>query len=40
MKQFVTRIEDELAASIDELVERGVVESRSDAVRSGGPCWS
>lgn len=35
MKQLVTRIDDELAASIDELVAQGVVESRSDAVRRG-----
>ena len=35
MKQLVTRVDDQLAASIDELVEQGVVESRSDAVRRG-----
>lgn len=35
MAQLVTRIDDELAASVDELVAAGVVESRSDAVRRG-----
>lgn len=35
MAQLVTRIDDELAASIDELITQGVVESRSDAVRRG-----
>jgi Arc/MetJ-type ribon-helix-helix transcriptional regulator len=34
MTQFVTRIDDDLAANI-ELVAKGVVESRSDAVRRG-----
>ncbi|CAN5779226.1 hypothetical protein BH23ACT4_BH23ACT4_04600 [soil metagenome] len=33
--QFVTRIDDDLARAIDELVEAGVFESRSDAVRQG-----
>ena len=33
MAQLVTRIDDELAASVDELVAAGFVESRSDAVR-------
>lgn len=33
--QFVTRIDDDLARAIDELVEQGVFESRSDAVRQG-----
>jgi len=35
MTQLVTRIDDELAASIDDLIAQGVVESRSDAVRRG-----
>ncbi len=35
MTQLVTRIDDSLAASVDELVKEGVVESRSDAVRRG-----
>lgn len=33
MGQFVTRIDDDLARAIDELVEEGVFESRSEAVR-------
>ena len=33
MSQLVTRIDDDLARDIDELVSDGVVESRSDAVR-------
>ena len=33
MSQLVTRIDDDLAREIDALVEEGVVESRSDAVR-------
>ncbi len=33
MTQLVTRIDDELAAGLDELVARGVASSRSDAVR-------
>lgn len=33
MSQLVTRIDDDLARAIDALVEEGVVESRSDAVR-------
>jgi Arc/MetJ-type ribon-helix-helix transcriptional regulator len=33
--QLVTRIPDELAASIDDLVEAGVFASRSEAVRAG-----
>lgn len=33
MAQLVTRVDDELAASIDELVAAGVVGSRSEAVR-------
>jgi Arc/MetJ-type ribon-helix-helix transcriptional regulator len=35
MAQLVTRIDDELAALVDELVAEGIVESRSDAVRRG-----
>lgn len=35
MGQFVTRIDDNLARAIDDLVEEGVFESRSDAVRQG-----
>lgn len=35
MPQLVTRIDDELAARVDELVAAGVIESRSDAVRRG-----
>lgn len=34
MGQFVTRIDDDLARAIDELVEEGVFESRSEAVRT------
>ena len=35
MAQLVTRIDDDLAKSIDRLVAEGLVESRSDAVRKG-----
>jgi Arc/MetJ-type ribon-helix-helix transcriptional regulator len=35
MAQLVTRIEDELASKVDELVTEGVVGSRSEAVRMG-----
>jgi len=35
MTQLVTRIDDELAALIDQLIAEGAVESRSDAVRRG-----
>ena len=35
MTQLVTRIDAELARSIDRLIADGVVESRSDAVRKG-----
>lgn len=35
MAQLVTRIDENLASLIDELVATGVVESRSDAVRRG-----
>lgn len=34
MAQLVTRIDDELAEQLDELVDEGVVGSRSDAVRT------
>ncbi len=33
MPQLVTRVDDDLAAAVDELVLEGVVASRSDAVR-------
>ncbi len=35
MTQLVTRIDDELAAAVDELVAAGVVANRSEAVRLG-----
>jgi Arc/MetJ-type ribon-helix-helix transcriptional regulator len=35
MTQLVTRVDPDLVDSIDELVAKGVVESRSDAVRQG-----
>jgi Arc/MetJ-type ribon-helix-helix transcriptional regulator len=35
MTQLVTRIDENLASLVDELVAGGVVESRSDAVRRG-----
>ncbi|MGA7282001.1 MAG: ribbon-helix-helix domain-containing protein [Acidimicrobiia bacterium] len=35
MTQLVTRIDSDLATSIDRLIAEGVVESRSDAVRKG-----
>lgn len=35
MTQLVTRIDADLVNSIDELIAKGVVESRSDAVRQG-----
>ena len=35
MAQLVTRLDDELAAAVDELVEAGIVASRSEAVRLG-----
>jgi Arc/MetJ-type ribon-helix-helix transcriptional regulator len=35
MPQLVTRVDDELAAAVDELVAAGVVASRSEAVRLG-----
>lgn len=33
MAQLVTRVDDELAAAVDELVASGAVASRSEAVR-------
>lgn len=33
--QLVTRIPDDLAASIDDLVDAGIFASRSEAVRAG-----
>ena len=35
MAQLVTRVEDRLAAAVDELVAAGIVASRSEAVRLG-----
>ena len=35
MAQLVVRIDDRLAAAVDELVAAGVVSSRSEAVRLG-----
>ena len=35
MTQLVTRIDDELVTAVDALVEAGVVDSRSEAVRVG-----
>lgn len=35
MSQLVTRIDDDLARAIDDLVAEGLVGSRSDAVRQG-----
>jgi Arc/MetJ-type ribon-helix-helix transcriptional regulator len=35
MAQFVTRLDDDLAAAVDELVAAGIVGSRSEAVRLG-----
>jgi Arc/MetJ-type ribon-helix-helix transcriptional regulator len=35
MAQLVTRIDEQLASDVDELVRDGVVTSRSDAVRRG-----
>ncbi len=35
MAQFVTRVDEALAAQVDELVATGGAESRSDAVRRG-----
>lgn len=39
MVQLVTRVSDELAASVDELVDCGLVSSRSEAVRSALERW-
>ncbi len=33
--QLVTRIDEDLAAAVDELIDAGVVENRSQAVRLG-----
>lgn len=35
MTQYVTRIDDDLAERVDQLIAEGVVDSRSDAVRKG-----
>ncbi len=35
MAQLVTRVDDDLAAAVDRLVEAGIVASRSEAVRFG-----
>jgi len=35
MPQLVTRLDDDLAAAVDQLVSDGVVANRSDAVRAG-----
>lgn len=35
MAQLVTRVDDELVIAVDQLVDAGVVDSRSDAVRVG-----
>lgn len=35
MTQLVTRVDDQLAAAVDELVAAGIVASRSEAVRLG-----
>lgn len=35
MAQLVTRVDDDLAAAVDQLVEAGVFASRSEAVRLG-----
>lgn len=39
MVQLVTRVSDELAAGVDELVDCGLASSRSDAVRSALERW-
>jgi Arc/MetJ-type ribon-helix-helix transcriptional regulator len=39
MAQLVTRVDDELAAAVDVLVEQGEVASRSEAVRLGLEQW-
>lgn len=33
MSQLVTRVSDELASAMDDLIDRGAAESRSDLVR-------
>ena len=35
MAQLVTRVDDRLAAAVDDLVSAGIVASRSEAVRIG-----
>jgi Arc/MetJ-type ribon-helix-helix transcriptional regulator len=35
MTQLVTRVDEDLASLVDELIAEGVVDSRSDAVRRG-----
>ena len=35
MTQLVTRVDEDLASLVDELIAEGVVKSRSDAVRRG-----
>lgn len=35
MTQMVARLDDELASAVDDLVRRGVVASRSEAIRVG-----
>lgn len=35
MPQMTTRVDDKLAAAVDELVDAGVVANRSEAVRIG-----
>jgi Arc/MetJ-type ribon-helix-helix transcriptional regulator len=35
MAQLVTRVDEDLASLVDELIDEGVVDSRSDAVRRG-----
>ena len=35
MAQLVTRVDDDLASAVDELIAAGVVASRSEAVRLG-----
>lgn len=39
MVQLVTRVSDELAAGVDELVASGLAASRSDAVRGALERW-
>ena len=34
-QQLVTRVDDELAAAVEQLIEAGVVSNRSEAVRLG-----